>query len=84
MSVHLIIDSCWRHVRLAFRTLWKAPVFFVTAVLTLALGIGMTTALLTVMTYKPGKVGEPVGKFKAASKVMKSMGIAPALYGCGR
>jgi hypothetical protein len=44
----------------------------------------MTTALLTVMTYKPGKVGEPVGKFKAASKVMKSMGIAPALYGCGR
>ena len=38
-----------RDLRRGFRLLWRAPGFAVTAILTLALGIGATTALFTVV-----------------------------------
>ena len=38
-----------RDLRQGFRLLWRAPGFAATAILTLALGIGATTALFTVV-----------------------------------
>jgi putative ABC transport system permease protein len=48
--------SLWNNVRLGIRTLAKAPGFAITAVLTMAFGIGATTAIFSVsdaMLWKP-------------------------------
>jgi predicted permease len=45
----LALDSFWRDLRYAARQLGKAPVFALTTVLTLALGIGATTAIFSTM-----------------------------------
>lgn len=42
------MDPLLRNVRLAFRTLCRAPGFALTAIVTLALGIGLSTAVFTV------------------------------------
>jgi putative ABC transport system permease protein len=42
------MDSSWRTVRVGFRSLRRTPGFSVTAVLTLAIGIGLSTAVFTV------------------------------------
>jgi putative ABC transport system permease protein len=42
------MDSLWRTVRVGFRSLRRTPGFSVTAVLTLAIGIGLSTAVFTV------------------------------------
>src|ERR1700761_4921041 len=43
------LEGFWRDIRLAFRQLRKSPGFAVTAVLTLAVGIGATTAIFTLI-----------------------------------
>jgi len=45
----LAVDGMWRDVRYALRQLKRSPGFAVTAVLTLALGIGATTAIFTLV-----------------------------------
>src|SRR5688500_17885621 len=42
------MDSLWRTIRVGFRSLRHTPGFTVTAVLTLAIGIGLSTAVFTV------------------------------------
>jgi putative ABC transport system permease protein len=43
------MDTFWRDVAFAFRTLKRQPAFTITAVLTIALGIGATTAIFSVV-----------------------------------
>jgi predicted permease len=45
----VLLEATWRDVRHALRQLRRSPVFTTTAVLTLALGIGATTAVFTLV-----------------------------------
>ncbi|WP_446745152.1 ADOP family duplicated permease [Silvibacterium acidisoli] len=45
----LAVEGAWRDLRHAFRELLRTPVFTAAAVLTLALGIGATTAIFTLV-----------------------------------
>jgi predicted permease len=44
-----VVEGVWRDVKYAVRTLMRTPVFAVTAILVMALGIGANTALFTVV-----------------------------------
>lgn len=49
MDVALALENIWSDIRYALRQVRKFPVFAATTILTLALGIGATTAIFTVM-----------------------------------
>ena len=58
---HALADL-WQDMRYAARVFWKQPAFAATAVLTLALGIGATTAIFSVVygvLLKPLPFSEP-------------------------
>ena len=49
MQVAELFDDMWRDVRLAFRNLRRAPILGLAAIGSLALGIGATTAIFSVI-----------------------------------
>jgi putative ABC transport system permease protein len=49
MSTGVLLDSLGRDLRHSLRRLWRRPTFTFAAVLTLALGIGATTAIFSVV-----------------------------------
>src|SRR5687768_16056824 len=48
-SMGTLLDTLARHLRYAFRTLRRSPTFAAASLLTLALGIGATTAVFSVV-----------------------------------
>jgi hypothetical protein len=57
-----VLDTLVRHLRYAFRQLRRSPVFAIAAILSLALGIGATTAIFTLIDrilLRPLPVREP-------------------------
>jgi predicted permease len=63
------MDSVWQDIRLGFRTLFKAPLFTITVVLTLGLGIGANAAVFTIVNrllLKPLPVRDPGGLYVLA------------------
>ena len=60
----LLLETCWRNLRLACRSLGKQRAFTAAAVLTLALGIGANTAVFSVadaLLLRPLAVPDPKG-----------------------
>lgn len=57
-----LVENFSRHVRYAVRGLLRRPAFAITAVITLAFGIGVNSALFTLLyslLFRPPPVGEP-------------------------
>src|SRR5882757_6947973 len=56
-----LVDTCWQDLRFTFRMLRKAPGFAAAVICTLALGIGINTAIFSLLNalIKPLNVPEP-------------------------
>lgn len=58
----LLLETAWRHLRYAFRTLARRPAFAITTIVTLAFGIGANSALFTLLyslLLRAPAVGDP-------------------------
>jgi putative ABC transport system permease protein len=85
-SGHVLADS-WRDLRYAARSFWKQPGFAATAVLTLAIGIGASTSVFSVVygvLLKPLPFAEPdrlVGMWHTAPELgIDLFNQSPATY----
>jgi putative ABC transport system permease protein len=80
-----MVDALWQEIRIAARSLRRAPAFTLTAVLTLALGIGLNGALFSVLNavvLRPLPYGEPnrvVGVWNSWNDTPRAS-ISPAEY----
>jgi len=80
-----VIRDLWQDLRYAARVFWKRPAFSATAVLTLALGIGATTAIFSVVhgvLLKPLPFSEPGGLVSLRQRAPHGAGAnhGPATY----
>lgn len=67
-----MIEGLWRDIRHSLRQLRRAPVFAATAIITLALGIGGTTAVFTLVQQvilRPLPVAEPEHLWRVGNDV---------------
>ena len=63
-GVEVVVDEMRQDLRFALRTLWRAPMFTLVAVATLAIGIGSNAAIFGVINtvlLRPLPYGEPEG-----------------------
>src|SRR6266404_1538778 len=61
------IDTLWQDIRYAFRSFRRAPTFAITVVATIALGLGVNTALFTVLNafyLRPLAVHDPYSLYE--------------------
>lgn len=79
----MTVEQCWQDLRLASRGLWRARAFSLTAVLTLAVGIGATTAMVALLhgvLLRPLPVREQ-DRLVVAWKELRSSGFAHYPFG---
>jgi predicted permease len=79
-------ESIWRDVRYALRTLWRSPGFAVVAVLALAISIGATTSIYSLVDAvfvkglpypEPDRLVMLIGNVKRATRVERRGGSYP-------
>ena len=71
MDLSLVLDAVWRETRYALRQLFRRPGFAVTAIVTLALGIGANVVVFSVLNallLRPLHVQEPQSLYNVEHK----------------